>query len=583
MAGRMSDSNFDAEFDLEQMEHDFRRVWEEGAHRPDIKQLLAGLNRSQQIELLKVLIPVDIQFRIGAGETVDSNTYSRFGDSAVSIAEGFRLRMHPKTDFDRFATIVEDVSSARTKGGGPVYESVGVHEELIDDRYRLLHKIGHGGMGSVWLARQEHPVKREVAVKIINNTLGSREAVARFAAERQALAMMDHPNIARVLDGGTTDDGRPFFVMELVRGVPITDYCHDQKLNNHDRLRLILPICEAIQHAHEKGIIHRDLKPSNILVTTQDGRPTPKVIDFGLAKALEKGPRLTDETIVTEHGRVVGTLQYMSPEQAGYDALDIDTRTDVYSVGVLLYQLLTDIVPLEQEDLSGKYLIQIVEIICHAEIPRPSVAIARDSEDLKRAGGNRNTDPIQLSRNLRGELDWIVLKALQKDRDHRYQTASGVAADIQRYLNREPVAARPPSKAYLLKKMLRKYQSLVTVILSAAVLLLIFASASVYFAVTASRYYHEAKGANDRAERAKATAGNYAFVLLSLMADATGTESTSDWLKQAESRMQETFQDDPETHAEFLFEMSEYYLGNGDYESACDAFATACELEAKKE
>lgn len=318
--------------------------------------------------------------------------------------------------------------------------------------YKLLEKIGEGGMGSVWLAEQEQPVRRRVALKLIRADLGSGDTIARFEAERQALAMMDHQNIAKVLDAGTREDGSPYFVMELVKGIPFTDYCDRNKLNVDERLRLFIPVCNAVQHAHQKGIIHRDLKPSNVLVTLYDGKPVPKVIDFGLAKATEHTTKLTDKTMFTEFGKVVGTLQYMAPEQAEMNALDVDTRTDVYALGAMLYETLTGSTPLDRETLGKHALLQILTIILEKEPPPPSARLSSSGEAITGISNQRKIAPHKLRQILRGELDWIVMKALEKDRTRRYDSASALATDIERFLNNDIVVARPPSSAYRLKK-----------------------------------------------------------------------------------------------------------------------------------
>ena len=325
---------------------------------------------------------------------------------------------------------------------------------LLAGKYNLIEEIGEGGMGSVFMAQQIEPVKRVVAVKVIKAGMDSRAVLARFEAERQALAMMDHPNIAKVLDGGTTEGGRPYFVMELVKGTPITRYCDDRKLTPRQRLELFVPVCQAIQHAHQKGIIHRDIKPSNVLVAMYDDKPVPKVIDFGVAKAA--GQTLTDKTLMTGFGALVGTPEYMSPEQASLNNLDIDTRSDVYSLGVLLYELLTGTTPVDRKALGKAALLEILRIVREVEAPRPSAKLSSDT--LPSVAANRGTEPTRLSKLMRGELDWLVLKALEKDRARRYETANALARDIQRYLADEVVEARPPSMAYRVSKFVRRHK-----------------------------------------------------------------------------------------------------------------------------
>ncbi len=319
--------------------------------------------------------------------------------------------------------------------------------------YKLIEEIGEGGMGTVWMAQQTEPVKRVVALKLIKAGMDSKQVIARFEAERQALALMDHPNIARVLDGGTTPTGRPYFVMDLVKGVPITKYCDEHHLAPRQRLELFVPVCQAVQHAHQKGIIHRDLKPSNVLVALYDGKPVPKVIDFGVAKAA--GQPLTEQTLVTGFGNIVGTLEYMSPEQAEINQLDIDTRSDIYSLGVLLYELLTGSPPFTRKELEKAGLLEMLRVIREQEPSKPSTKLST-AEGLPTLAANRGTEPAMLTKLVRGELDWIVMKALEKDRNRRYETANGFAMDVQRYLADEPVQACPPSVGYRLRKFVRR-------------------------------------------------------------------------------------------------------------------------------
>jgi serine/threonine protein kinase len=316
---------------------------------------------------------------------------------------------------------------------------------VIAGRYKLLEEIGEGGMGSVWVAEQNQPVRRKVALKLIKAGMDSKSVLARFEAERQALVLMDHPNIAKVLDGGLTETGRPFFVMEYVKGVPITEYCEATRLSVSERLQLFAHVCQAVHRAHQKGIIHRDLKPSNILVAPYDDKPVPKVIDFGLAKAMHQS--LTERTLHTAHGTVLGTPLYMSPEQAQLNNLDVDTRSDIYSLGVLLYELLTGSTPLEKQRLKAAAWDEIRRIIREEEPPRPSTRLS-SCQALASLAASRQTEPARLTKMIRGELDWIAMKALEKDRSRRYETANSLAMDIQRYLAGDPVLAAPPSARY---------------------------------------------------------------------------------------------------------------------------------------
>jgi serine/threonine protein kinase len=353
--------------------------------------------------------------------------------------------------------------------GEPVDSSVALGTVLAG-RYKLLEEIGDGGMGTVWMAEQREPVKRLVAVKLIKAGMDSKAVLARFEAERQALALMDHPNIAKVLDGGTTDDSKPFFVMELVKGLPLTEYCDARRLSVTDRLNLFVQICSALQHAHQKAVIHRDLKPSNVLVTEQDGRAVPKVIDFGLAKALNASNMLTERTLHTAYGTVVGTPLYIAPEQVGINALDVDTRTDIYALGVMLYELLVGSTPLEKARFKEAAWDEVKRLIREEEPPRPSTRLS-SSAGLPSLAASRQTEPAQLSKLLRGELDWIVMKALEKDRSRRYETANGFAADVQRFLAGEPVLAVPPSTGYRLRKFARKNRTALTTAAAIAALL----------------------------------------------------------------------------------------------------------------
>ncbi|HTD85577.1 MAG TPA: serine/threonine-protein kinase, partial [Candidatus Binatia bacterium] len=322
-------------------------------------------------------------------------------------------------------------------------------------RYKLREKIGEGGWGAVYVAEQEEPVRRRVALKVIKPGMDSCQVIARFEAERQALAMMDHPNIAKVLDAGTTDTGRPYFVMELVRGIRITDYCDQNKLPMRERLDLFIQVCHAVQHAHQKGIIHRDIKPSNILVTLHDGVPVPKVIDFGIAKAIEG--RLTNLTVYTELHQFIGTPAYMSPEQAEMSGLDIDTRSDIYSLGVLIYELLTSQTPLDSDQLVRSGLDELRRKIREDEPKRPSTRLSTmGMAEAVTVAKSHGVQIPALVKIVRGDLDWIVMKCLEKDRTRRYETANGLATDIQRHLRNEPITARPPSTAYRFQKLVRR-------------------------------------------------------------------------------------------------------------------------------
>ena len=352
-------------------------------------------------------------------------------------------------------------SFADTPGLTENPDALAKEDEVIGKRigpYKLLQRIGEGGCGVVYMAEQEKPVRRRVAFKIIKLGMDTKSVVARFEAERQALALMDHPNIARVLDAGATESGRPYFVMELVRGVKITEYCDQNELDTRQRLQLFIQVCQAIQHAHQKGVIHRDIKPSNILVTIIDGRPVPKVIDFGIAKAIEG--RLTDNTIFTAYEQFIGTPAYMSPEQAVMSGVDVDTRSDIYSLGVLLYELLTGRTPFETNELLERGLDGLRHTLQEREPQRPSAMVTTmRGAALSQVAHSRHAEPMKLVSLLRGDLDWIVIRTLEKDRARRYETANGLAMDVQRYLGNEPITARPPSRTYRLQKLVRRNQT----------------------------------------------------------------------------------------------------------------------------
>jgi serine/threonine protein kinase/WD40 repeat protein len=361
--------------------------------------------------------------------------------------------------------------------------------------YKLLQQIGEGGFGVVYMAEQDKPVHRRVALKIIKPGMDSRQVVARFEAERQALAMMDHQNIARVYDAGTTATGRPYFVMELVHGVPITRYCDDNHLTVRERLQLFVPVCKAVQHAHQKGIIHRDLKPSNVLVCLYDGQPVPKVIDFGVAKAVEQ--RLTERTMFTQFGQIIGTFEYMSPEQAETSQLGVDTRSDIYSLGVMLYELLAGSTPFQRLREAG--LREMLRTIKEQEPLRPSARLS-STEEAARIASARRTEPVRLAKLVRGELDWVVMKCLEKDRTRRYDTANGLGRDIERYLHDEPVEAGPPGTGYRLRKLVWKHR---TALVTAGAFVLLLAAAtlaSTWQAIRATQAETNARQAQTQAE-----------------------------------------------------------------------------------
>jgi eukaryotic-like serine/threonine-protein kinase len=404
---------------------------------------------------------------------------------------------------------VEALLAAHERSGSflehPLAEPAVTRDDPIRERpgtvigpYKLMEQIGEGGMGLVFVAEQQQPIRRKVALKVIKPGMATRQVVARFEAERQALALMDHPNIAKVHDGGTTDSGRPYFVMELIKGVPITDYCDQNRVSIRQRLELFVSVCQAVQHAHQKGIIHRDLKPSNVMVMSHDGTPVVKIIDFGVAKAI--GQQLTKKTIYTQFSQMLGTPLYMSPEQAGQSGLDVDTRSDIYSLGVLLYELLTGTTPFDRERMHELSYDEIRRIIREEEPPKPSTRLSTLGKAATTVSTQRQSEPKQLSRLIRGELDWIVMKALEKDRNRRYETANGFAMDLQRYLNDEPVQACPPSTWYRFGKYARKYKKMLATVAVFAALLVAATVISIGLASWALRERNNAEKQKQSAE-----------------------------------------------------------------------------------
>jgi serine/threonine protein kinase len=394
-------------------------------------------------------------------------------------------------DADRF--LQEPAAGAQRPAGAPAPYTAALGPATTGEkagdrigRYKLLQQIGEGGCGVVYMAGQEEPVRRRVALKVIKLGMDTKSVIARFEAERQALAMMDHPNIAKVLDAGATETGRPYFVMELVRGIKITDYCDEHNLPTKERLDLFIQVCHAVQHAHQKGIIHRDLKPSNILVASNDGVPVPKVIDFGIAKATQG--RLTDQTLFTAFEQFIGTPAYMSPEQAEPTMLDVDTRTDIYSLGVLLYELLTGRTPFDAQQLLASGLDAMRRTIREQEPERPSTKLSTMlADELTTAARHRHTDSPKLVHAVRGDLDWIVMKCLEKDRTRRYKTANGLATEIGRHLNNESVVARAPSKIYRFQKLVQRNKLAFAAVAAVAGMLILGVIASTWRPVPATR------------------------------------------------------------------------------------------------
>ncbi|MEX0612024.1 MAG: protein kinase [Pirellulales bacterium] len=438
------------------------------------------------------------------------------------------------------------------------------HLEVISEKpgdvigtYKLREEIGVGGFGVVFLAEQERPVKRKVALKIIKPGMDTRQVIARFEAERQALAMMDHPNIARVYDAGSTASGRPYFVMELVHGVPITEYCDQCNLTTRERLELFISVCQAVQHAHEMWVIHRDIKPTNVLVAMQDGRPAPKIIDFGVAKAINQ--RLTEHTLATGYAQMIGTPLYMSPEQAELSPLGADTRSDIYSLGVLLYELLTGTIPLDMDRLHAASYDELRRIIREEEPPRPSARLSTLAAKLATTvAERRRTDPDRLRQTVRGELDWIVMKCLEKDRNRRYDTASSLGRDIERYLGDEPVQACPPSAAYRLQKFARRNRAVLVSAGLVAAALVVGVAVSISQAVRATRAESLATARLKDATEARANA-EASSQKARLAVDDMYTQVAEKWLAhqpQMESIQREFLEKALQFYTEFAKETS---------------------------
>jgi serine/threonine protein kinase/Flp pilus assembly protein TadD len=472
--------------------------------------------------------------------------------------------------------------------------SEGTAHELIGQQvgpYKLLEVIGQGGMGTVYMAEQIEPVRRRVAVKVIKTGMDTRQVIARFEAERQALAMMDHPNIAKVLDAGTTQSGRPFFVMELVKGQPITKFCDEQQLDTRGRLELFQQVCHAVQHAHQKGIIHRDLKPSNVLVAMYDDKPVPKVIDFGVAKAT--GEELTERTMFTRFGQIVGTLEYMSPEQAQFNQLDIDTRSDVYSLGAILCEMLSGEPPFDRKVLRQKPLDETLRMIREDEPTRPSTKLSDPARSASIAS-NRNTSPDRLGAVLRGDLDWIVMKALAKDRMRRYETADALALDVQRYVDNEPVTAGPPTRLYRLSKFARRHRATLFAASAFAMVLVLGIITTTWQAIRASNALAEKTTAltekNAALQEAQTSAAQQSIMtdlVLRGIVDSSrpGTGNPNGTVREALFEVEKTLDtegvSDSQLEGWLRHNIGEYFFDIGEYVAAKRNYSRAFELRSR--
>ena len=472
---------------------------------------------------------------------------------------GLCLKCRQASPVDDAPTTADEATTAKS-GASPA--------QVLPDHigpYKILDFLGEGGMGVVYLAEQEQPIRRKVALKVIKLGMDTKEVIARFESERQALAMMNHPNIAQVHDAGTTDRGAPYFVMEYVPGVPIADYCDRHRLSTRERLEIFIPVCQAIQHAHQKGIIHRDIKPSNILVAVQDGKPVPKIIDFGVAKATNQ--RLTEKTVFTQQGYLIGTPEYMSPEQAEMTGLDVDTTTDIYSLGVLLYELLVGALPFDPRALRRAGFDEVRRIIREVDPPKPTTRLSSLGQLAKGIAERRHTDVVSLAKELRGDIDWITLKAMEKDRTRRYASSSELAADIERHLRNEPVAACPPTSLYRVRKFVRRHRMGAGVAAAAVVVLIAFAAT---MAVQAQRIARQ----RDRAERVSA-------FLVSLFEASDPDRSKGDRLTARElldtgvARLGRELANEPETRAALLHTIGSVYFQLGRDADAERAFEQA--------
>jgi len=444
--------------------------------------------------------------------------------------------------------------------------------------YRLLEKIGEGGMGEVWVAEQQKPIHRRVALKLIKMGMDTKQVIARFESERQALAMMDHPAIAKVFEAGATDEGRPYFVMEYVQGIPITAHCDQNRLTTQERLELFKQICEGVQHAHQKAIIHRDLKPSNILIAIQDGKAVPKIIDFGVAKATAQS--LTERTMYTELGVLIGTPEYMSPEQAEMSGQNIDTRTDVYSLGAILYELLVGALPFDPQELRRAGFDEIRRKIREEDPPKPSTKLSTMGDASTMQAQKRQTEPSALIRQVRGDLDWITMKALEKDRTRRYGSPSELAADIDRFLHHQPIIARPPSTLYKARKFVRRHRVGVGVASTIAILLVAF---SVTTAIQARRIARERDRASQEAEASRQVSDFLTGLFkVSDPSEARGNSITArEILDKGADKITRELQGQPLVQGKLMNTMGFVYESLGLYDPAQKLLETALDIRTK--